>query len=109
MADRIGVMSRGELILVEDKAVLMRKLGKRQLIVHLRSPLTALPPELAWEAVELAQDGAELIYTFDAQAEDTGIPGLLKRLGDLGIDFKDLQTRESSLEEIFVSLVRARP
>ncbi len=108
MADRIGVINRGELILVEEKAALMRKLGKKQLTLHLQEPLAALPPELAHEPLELAADGAELIYSFDAQADQTGIADLIRRLSGHGIDFKDLQTRESSLEDIFVSLVRSR-
>ena len=106
MADRVGVINRGELIVVEEKTTLMRKLGKRQLIVHLQHPLEGMPPTLAGYGCELSADGTELTYTFDAQAEDTGIAQLLKRLAEHGIDFKDLQTRESSLEEIFVSLVR---
>jgi len=108
MADRIGVMRRGELILVEDKAVLMRKLGKKQLTLHLAAPLAAVPPQLSDYALELAPGGQDLVYSFDAQAEDTGIPTLLRRLEELGIAFKDLQTDQSSLEEIFVSLVRER-
>ena len=106
MADRIGVISDGQLILVEDKDVLMRKLGKKQLTLHLQEPLTALPEELAGEPLELSADGAELVYTFDTQSQETGIADLLRRLGRHGIDFKDLQTSQSSLEEIFVSLVR---
>jgi ABC-2 type transport system ATP-binding protein len=109
MADRIGVISRGELIVVEEKAALMQKLGSRRLTLHLQSPLTALPAELAGFPIALSQDGRELVYTFDAQAQQTGIAGLLRRLGDHGIDFKDLQTSESSLEDIFVTLVRAHP
>jgi ABC-2 type transport system ATP-binding protein len=109
MADRIGVISRGELIVVEEKAVLMRKLGKRQLTLHLQEPLKAVPAGLSAYQLELAADGAELVYTFDAQAESTGIADLMKRLTEKGVDFKDLQTRESSLEDIFVSLVRSRP
>ena len=108
MADRIGVISKGELILVEDKAVLMQKLGKKQLTLHLQAPLAALPPELAGEPLELSGNGQELVYTFDAQSEETGIADLLRRLATHGIDFKDLQTSQSSLEEIFVSLVRAQ-
>jgi len=108
MADRIGVISKGEIILVEDKAVLMHKLGKKQLTVQLQSPLTALPAELASDSLELSEDGTELVYSFDTQSEETGIAPLLRRLHDHGIDFKDLRTRESSLEEIFVNLVRAR-
>jgi ABC-2 type transport system ATP-binding protein len=106
MADRIGVINRGELILVEDKAVLMRKLGKKQLTLHLQEPLAAVPAGLDGYQLELAADGADLVYTFDAQAESTGIAELLKALTERGIDFKDLRTEESSLEDIFVSLVR---
>jgi ABC-2 type transport system ATP-binding protein len=106
MADRIGVISRGEIILVEDKAALMAKLGKKQLTLHLQEPLSAVPAALAGEPLELSADGAELTYTFDSSADRTGIAGLLRRLGEHGIDFKDLKTQESSLEEIFVSLVR---
>ena len=109
MADRIGVISQGRLVLVEDKQTLMRKLGKKQLTLHLQSPLAALPPELDGQGLELAADGAELIYSFDAQADETGIAALIRRLNAAGIDFKDLKTHQSSLEEIFVSLVRARP
>jgi ABC-2 type transport system ATP-binding protein len=109
MADRIGVISKGELILVEDKTELMLKLGKKQLTLHLQRPLTQIPAELGDFALELAGNGSELIYTFDAQREQTGIAGLLRRLAEHGIDFKDLQTAQSSLEEIFVSLVRAQP
>ena len=107
MADRIGVIRKGEIILVEEKSVLMRKLGERRLTLHLQSPLAAIPPELADAPLELAADGHELIYTFDAQAEDTGIAALLRRLDAQGVDYKDLQTKQSSLEDIFVSLVRA--
>lgn len=106
MADRIGVIRKGEIILVEDKDVLMRKLGKKQLTLQLQSPLEALPANLRGHALELAKDGNELIYTFDAQAEETGIADLLRRLSNEGVDFKDLHTSQSSLEEIFVSLVR---
>jgi ABC-2 type transport system ATP-binding protein len=108
MADRIGVIRKGELILVEDKHVLMRKLGKKQLTVHLQEPLSAVPAGLDGFQLELAAEGADLVYSFDAQAERNGIAELLKRLAELGIDFKDLRTQESSLEEIFVSLVRDR-
>jgi ABC-2 type transport system ATP-binding protein len=106
MADRIGVISKGEIILVEDKAVLMAKLGKKQLTLHLQEPLSAVPAALAGEPLELSPDGTELTYTFDSSADRTGIAGLLRRLGEQGVDFKDLKTQESSLEEIFVSLVR---
>jgi ABC-2 type transport system ATP-binding protein len=108
MADRIGVISKGEIILVEDKDVLMRKLGKKQLTLQLQSPIEAIPAKLSDYALALAADGNELIYTFDAQAEETGIAGLLRRLGEEGVDFKDLHTSQSSLEDIFVSLVHAR-
>ena len=109
MADRIGVINKGEIVLVEDKQVLMRKLGKKQLTLHLQAPLAALPTALQSEHLQLSADGAELIYTFDAQSEETGIATLLRRLDEHGIDFKDLHTSESSLEDIFVSLVRGRP
>jgi ABC-2 type transport system ATP-binding protein len=107
MADRIGVISKGELILVEDKHVLMRKLGKKQLTLQLQTPLQRLPDELSALALELTDEGHALVYTFDTQTEETGIAALLKRLGELGIDFKDLHSSESSLEEIFVNLVHA--
>ena len=107
MADRIGVMRKGELILVEDKAVLMRKLGKKQLTLTLRVPLQRLPEALAGLPLELAAEGHTLVYTFDTQREETGIATLLKQLAELGIDFKDLHSSESSLEDIFVSLVHA--
>jgi ABC-2 type transport system ATP-binding protein len=107
MADRIGVINKGELILVEEKAALMRKLGKKQLTLQLRAPLERVPPELAAKKLELSSDKHALVYTFDTQADETGIASLLRRLGDLGIDFKDLRTTESSLEDIFVNLVRA--
>ncbi|MEQ8595065.1 MAG: ABC transporter ATP-binding protein [Parvibaculum sp.] len=109
MADRIGVISNGEIVLVEEKHALMAKLGKKQLTLHLQTPIERLPEGLKGYKLDLAEGGGALVYTFDAQSEDTGIPVLLKRLGDLGIDFRDLQTSQSSLEEIFVSLVRARP
>ena len=108
MADRIGVISKGELILVEDKAVLMRKLGKKQLTLQLQEPLAAIPAGLDAYQLELANGGAELVFTFDAQAEHTGIAELLRELSRRGVDFKDLQTSQSSLEDIFVNLVRAR-
>ncbi len=108
MADRIGVISKGEIILVEDKAALMAKLGEKKLTLHLKRPLTALPSALADPQLQLSADGENLIYTFDAQRDRTGIAGLLRRLADHDIDFRDLQTTESSLEDIFVTLVRAR-
>ncbi len=105
MADRIGVINKGELILVEDKNVLMRKLGKKQLTLQLQTPLAAIPPSLGGLPLELADDGNALVYTFDTQSEQTGIAALLRQLSEQGIDFKDLHSSESSLEEIFVSLV----
>ncbi len=107
MADRIGVIRKGELILVEDKAVLMRKLGKKQLALSLHDGLPAVPPTLADLPLELSADGHSLVYTFDAQAEDSGIAPLLQRLHDAGIVFKDLHSSESSLEDIFVGLVHS--
>jgi len=107
MADRIGVINKGELILVEDKTVLMRKLGKKQLSLQLQTPLQDIPAALAGLPLELAQEGHTLVYTFDSQTEETGIAALLKQLAELGIDFKDLHSSESSLEDIFVSLVHA--
>lgn len=108
MADRIGVINHGELVLVEEKNRLMKQLGRKELSVHLQSPLDAIPTALAGRPLELADGGHTLVYSFDAQAEESGIPELLKALGENGIDFRDLRTRESSLEEIFVNLVRAR-
>jgi ABC-2 type transport system ATP-binding protein len=107
MADRIGVISNGELIVVEDKDVLMRKLGKKQLTLQLQEPLETIPDALAGLPLELGDDGHALVYTFDAQGERTGIAALLRRLNEHGIDFKDLHSSESSLEEIFVSLVHS--
>lgn len=109
MADRVGVIRKGEIILVEDKAALMQKLGKKQLTLHLQAPLDAVPAGLSDYALELAADGHELVYSFDAQAAETGIAPLLRRLSAEGVDFTDLNTRQSSLEEIFVSLVKDRP
>ena len=105
MADRIGVIRKGELIVVEDKAALMRKLGKKQLTLTLRTPLQRLPEALAGLPVELTAEGHTLVYTFDTQRDETGIAALLRQLAELGIDFKDLHSSESSLEDIFVSLV----
>lgn len=105
MADRIGVIRHGEIILVEDKDRLMTKLGKKELRLQLQQRLEAIPDALGQEAVELANDGWELIFTFDYQQEQAGVARLLRTLGDLGIEYRDLQTRESSLEEIFVGLV----
>ncbi|MCB1325017.1 MAG: ABC transporter ATP-binding protein [Spirochaetales bacterium] len=109
MADRIGVISKGELIVVEEKTQLMRKLGKKQLTLHLQNRLEAIPSGLQNERLELTEDGNQLVYTFDVQAQETGIADLLRKLASHGIDFKDLHSSESSLEEIFVSLVRSRP
>jgi ABC-2 type transport system ATP-binding protein len=108
MADRIGVIDKGEIILVEDKAVLMEKLGKKQLILQLARPLESVPAALSDYALELSKDGLQLVSTFHAQREQSKIASLLRALAELGIDFKDLQTRESSLEEIFVGLVKER-
>ena len=105
MADRVGVISRGELILVEQKADLMKKLGKKQLTLNLSEPMAQVPPELGEWRLALKADGNELEYVFDTNDERTGVPSLLRRMSDLGIGFKDLHTRQSSLEEIFVSLV----
>jgi ABC-2 type transport system ATP-binding protein len=106
MADRIGVISKGEIILVEEKAELMRKLGKKQLILHLQRRLDAIPDALAAHRLALASGGMELVYTYDTQGERTGITALLDELGGAGIGFKDLHTTQSSLEDIFVDLVR---
>ena len=105
MADRVGVISKGELILVEDKTALMKKLGKKLLTLQLQDPLKAIPTELGEWNLELKSDGYVLEYTFDAHAERKGIASLLRRMSDLGIEFKDLHTTQSSLEDIFVSLV----
>ena len=109
MADRIGVIRGGRLILVEDKGVLMRRLGKRQLRLQLSHPLTALPSTLATYPLELSADGMELTYSYDVASEHGGIGGLLRDLAASSIDFKGLQSRESSLEEIFVDLLRGHP
>ncbi len=106
MADRVGVISKGELILVEDKVELMRKLGKKQLTLQLVAPLQRVPSELADYHLELAGGGGELIYTYDARGERPGIAALLDDIESSGIRFKDLHTTQSSLEDIFVSLVR---
>ena len=107
MADRIGVIRKGELVVVEDKHVLMRKLGKKQLTLQLQTPLERIPDALSGEPLELGDQGHSLVYTFDTQAERTGIATLLRRLAEHGIDFKDLHSSESSLEDIFVSLVHS--
>lgn len=105
MADRIGVIDHGKLILVEEKAELMKKLGKKQLTLDLQKPLREIPSELQSPHLGLSEDGLRLIYTYDSQARETGIPSLLRQMAESGIDFKDLKTTESSLEEIFVKLV----
>ena len=108
MADRIGVIHKGELVVVDEKAALMRKLGKRQLALQLQAPLDRIPEALAGYPLELSADRETLTYTFDVQREQTGIADLLRELDELGIGFKDLRSSESSLEDIFVSLVRGR-
>ena len=106
MADRIGVIDRGELILVQDKRELMRKLGKKQMTLQLHEPLKTIPAQLGSYQLELGPDRLELVYTYDTQGDRTGITGLMAELSDAGIRFKDLHTTQSSLEEIFVSLVK---
>jgi ABC-2 type transport system ATP-binding protein len=106
MADRIGVISKGEIILVEDKTELMRKLGKKQLTLHLESPLERIPSGLSAYSLELRNGGAELVYTYDEQVDRAGLTALLQNLTGAGIRFRDLQTTQSSLEDIFVTLVR---
>jgi ABC-2 type transport system ATP-binding protein len=108
MADRVGVISKGEIILVENKAELMRKLGKKQLILQLQKKLELLPPELAAHNLTLAKDGHELVFTYDTQAERTGVTSILSALSAADIRFRDLQTTQSSLEDIFVGLVSER-
>ncbi|MEO6339592.1 MAG: ABC transporter ATP-binding protein [Caulobacteraceae bacterium] len=108
MADRIGVISKGEIILVEEKATLMRKLGKKRLTVHLQKPIDAVPAALAAYDLELSADGSDLAYSYDAHGDKVDIPALLKGLADAGVQLKDLNTEQSSLEDIFVNLVRAR-
>jgi ABC-2 type transport system ATP-binding protein len=108
MADRIGIINNGEIILVEEKTALMTKLGKKQLTLHLQQSMTQIPAKLAGLDLVLTPDGNELTYTFDTQSEQTGIAELLRELNESGIDFKDLSSRQSSLEEIFVNLVKAQ-
>jgi ABC-2 type transport system ATP-binding protein len=105
MADRVGVIDHGKILLVEDKAALMRKLGKRRLTLALLEPMGTLPETLAPWSLALEDGGGRLVYSFDAEADDTGMPGLLRRLDELGIAFKDLETSRNSLEDIFVGLV----
>lgn len=108
MADRVGVINKGQLLLVEDKTALMKKLGKRELDLSLVEPMAAIPAGLEEWHLSLEDEGTRLRYTFDAQAERTGIPSLLRKLGEMGIAFKDLDTSKSSLEDIFVGLVEQR-
>lgn len=105
MADRVGVITGGRLILVEQKDELIKKLGRKTLTLNLVDPLTAIPEELAQWKLELAGEGNELVYEFDSRAEATGVPSLLRRMTDIGVQFKDLHTKQSSLEDIFVGLV----
>jgi ABC-2 type transport system ATP-binding protein len=109
MADRVGVINKGEIVVVEEKAKLMRQLGKKQMTLELQEPLQAIPPELAAYPLELTSTRMALVYTYDTQGERTGITALLGELNRSGIRFKDLHTKQSSLEEIFVSLVRKQP
>ncbi len=106
MADRVGVISRGELILVQEKAELMRKLGKKELLLHLDKPLADIPPGLETFALRLENDGSDLVYVYDRQSEHTGLATLLGALTDAGVRFRDLETRQSSLEDIFISLLK---
>jgi ABC-2 type transport system ATP-binding protein len=108
MADRIGVIRQGEIIMVEEKTILMKKLGKKQLTLQLKNPLETIPTELSEHALELAKEGNDLVYTYDTQRENTGIDELLRQLNQHGIEFKDINSSESSLEDIFVSLVRSK-
>ena len=108
LADRIGVISKGEIILVEDKAALMQKLGSKELQVELQAPLKEIPEDLAAYHLELSEDRLRLTYRFDARREGTGIPDLMRQLAASGLDFRDLQTKQSSLEDIFVTLVSDR-
>src|SRR3546814_16594047 len=106
MADRIGVINKGELVVVEDKDVLMRKLGKKQLTLSLQVPLERIPDDLSGLPLELSDDGQSLVYTFDTQTEEPGIAELLRPLGPHGIDFHDLHSSETPLEAIFVGIHR---
>ncbi|MDB5705906.1 MAG: multidrug transporter ATP-binding protein [Sphingomonas bacterium] len=108
MADRVGVIDKGRIILVEQKDELMKRLGKRQMLISLQEPMRAIPAELDEWHLELEDEGKRLLYIFDAQAERTGIPSLLRKLAELGIGFKDLETSKSSLEDIFVDLVERK-
>jgi len=109
MADRVGVINKGELILVEDKTALMRKLGQKQLTLELREPIAAIPPALAKHRLKVTDNGRKLTYSYDTRSEQTGITGLLDDLQAAGVHFQDLATTERSLEDIFVGLVRQQP
>jgi ABC-2 type transport system ATP-binding protein len=108
MADRIGVINKGEIILVEDKVELMRKLGQKQLILHLQRPLAEIPCKVSHHPLELSAGGSELVFTYDTRRECTGITALLTDLSQVGIRFNDLQTRQSSLEDIFITLLKTK-
>jgi ABC-2 type transport system ATP-binding protein len=108
MADRVGVIDRGEIVLVEEKTSLMQRFGQKQLSLQLKTPLASLPEGVASEGLELRPGGVELVYTYDPRAEASGIAALLKRLSEAGVEVSDLQTTQSSLEDIFVSLLRSR-
>jgi ABC-2 type transport system ATP-binding protein len=105
MADRVGVISKGRIIVVDEKTALMKKLGKRQMLISLQEPMGSVPDALGEWELSLEDEGGKLRYVFDAQAEHTGIPSLLRKLSELGVGFKDLETSKSSLEDIFVDLV----
>jgi ABC-2 type transport system ATP-binding protein len=109
MADRVGIINKGEIILVEEKAALMHKLGKKRLTLYLQHKLDVLPEALGAHALTLSPDGTELIFSYDTQAERTGVTRMLAAVSDAGIRFKDLQTQQSSLEDIFIGLVSERP
>ncbi|MCC8456034.1 hypothetical protein LMJ43_37855, partial [Streptomyces rochei] len=106
MADRIGIINKGEIVLVEDKATLMQKLGKKRLTLHLQNKITSLPADLAHYELDLSENGATLVYDYDTKGDRTGITSLLSDLRNAGIRFNDLDTTQSSLEDIFVDLVR---
>ena len=108
MADRVGVINKGQIILVEDKATLMQKLGKKQLTIELETPIDSVPAELSGYRLELSADGASLLHTYESDADRARIPALLRALGEAGLVFKDMHTEQSSLEDIFVDLVGAR-
>ncbi|TIX14154.1 MAG: multidrug ABC transporter ATP-binding protein, partial [Mesorhizobium sp.] len=109
MADRVGVINRGEIVLVDDKAELMRKLGRKRLLLELRSPLGAIPESFSRYALELSPDGGQLTYTYDNQSDRPGVASLIRDIEAAGIQFRDIETENSSLEEIFVNLLRQEP